>query len=88
MNHYHRAITTTSISLRFQSICFPLRGTNRVNDVRRRDNPAIQEDGDELDDHVEVEEYDDLFPPDRGVFGSDVVHHDQGHEDRGYVDDA
>jgi len=50
--------------------------------MSRGDDPTIQEYGQYFDDHIEVEEHDDLFPPDRGIFRPYVVDHDERHENR------
>jgi len=48
----------------------------RIHAVRGRDDRRVQEDRKQLDEHVDVEEEDNLFSPNRSVLGSDVEKHD------------
>lgn len=59
----------------------PIKGANsasvhcsepRVNRMVGRNDGGIEEDGEELDKHVDVEEQDDLLASDSGIFGTDV----------------
>mgnify|MGYP001560352210 FL=1 len=57
----------------------PPESTHVVHARTGGDDPAVEEDGEELDDKVHVEESNDLLAPNSGVLGADVQDHHNDH---------
>lgn len=53
-----------------------------------RNDGGVEEDGEKLDKHVDVEEEHNLLASDSGVLGSNVEEHNERHAQRGNVDKA
>lgn len=52
----------------------------RIGTVGSGDNAGVEEHGKQLYHHVYPEECNDLFPSNGGVFASDMIDHDSGHD--------
>lgn len=62
--------------------------THRIHTGTGRNDAAIHENGEKLDDKVHVEEGDNLLAPDGGVLGADMEDHDRDHEEGTDVEEA